>query len=167
MSRVEASPTAAADDTGPSSPTPSISCETCSAQLSQLEIEAFAAVREVGPYVRSISVSEMLTRTPELLFLNLVTLEAESYCIELTQKGWRICSDRLDCMYGDFRKLDMHVQYYETIYALLDNLSKKYRDEFSVDLAQRLGQLQADRIQTQQNGHLEDTGHGEAGPTSN
>ncbi|KAL7080296.1 hypothetical protein ACQ4LE_000724 [Meloidogyne hapla] len=130
---------------GPSSPTPSISCETC-AQLSQLEVEAFAAVREVATFVRSISVSEILTRTPELLFLNLVTLENESYCIELTQKGWRICSDRLDCMYGDFRKLEMHISYYETIYSLLDSLSKLYRDQFSSSLATKLGKLQDERL---------------------
>uniref|UniRef100_A0A914NIQ2 GSKIP domain-containing protein n=1 Tax=Meloidogyne incognita TaxID=6306 RepID=A0A914NIQ2_MELIC len=101
---------------GPSSPTPSISCETCT-QLSQLEVEAFAAVGEVATFVKSISVSEILTRTPELLFLNLVTLENESYCIELTQKGWRICSDRLDCMYGDFRKVFLAFKFF-----LFDNL---------------------------------------------
>nr|CAD2189003.1 unnamed protein product [Meloidogyne enterolobii] len=129
---------------GPSSPTPSISCETCT-QLSQLEVEAFAAVGEVATFVKSISVSEILTRTPELLFLNLVTLENESYCIELTQKGWRICSDRLDCMYGDFRKLEMHINYYETIYSLLDSLSKLYRDQFSSSLASKLGKLQEER----------------------
>lgn len=140
-----------ARDTGPTSPTPSIACETCS-QLSQLEIEAYSAVREIAPYVRSISVSEVLTRTSELMFLNLVTLENESYCIELTQKGWRICSDRLDCMYGDFRKIDMHVQYYDTIYALLDSLSQLYRDEFSADLAQRLGELAENQQQPMQNG---------------
>uniref|UniRef100_A0A915MRX5 GSKIP domain-containing protein n=1 Tax=Meloidogyne javanica TaxID=6303 RepID=A0A915MRX5_MELJA len=128
----------------PSSPTPSISCETCT-QLSQLEVEAFAAVGEVATFVKSISVSEILTRTPELLFLNLVTLENESYCIELTQKGWRICSDRLDCMYGDFRKLEMHINYYETIYSLLDSLSKLYRDQFSSSLATKLGKLQEER----------------------
>ncbi|CAK5084939.1 unnamed protein product [Meloidogyne enterolobii] len=128
----------------PSSPTPSISCETCT-QLSQLEVEAFAAVGEVATFVKSISVSEILTRTPELLFLNLVTLENESYCIELTQKGWRICSDRLDCMYGDFRKLEMHINYYETIYSLLDSLSKLYRDQFSSSLASKLGKLQEER----------------------
>uniref|UniRef100_A0A915P1Q2 GSKIP domain-containing protein n=1 Tax=Meloidogyne floridensis TaxID=298350 RepID=A0A915P1Q2_9BILA len=125
---------------GPSSPTPSISCETCT-QLSQLEVEAFAAVGEVATFVKSISVSEILTRTPELLFLNLVTLER-----------WRICSDRLDCMYGDFRKLggilawlEMHINYYETIYSLLDSLSKLYRDQFSSSLATKLGKLQEER----------------------
>lgn len=148
------------NNTGPTSPTPSIACETC-AQLSQLEIEAFAAVREVAPYVRSISVSEVLTRTSELMFLNLVTLENESYCIELTRKGWRICSDRLDCMYGDFRKIDMHVQYYDTIYALLDNLSTLYRDQFTSELAEKLSELE----QQQEHSGMENGGEipGEVG----
>lgn len=156
-----------ARDTGPTSPTPSIACETCS-QLSQLEIEAYSAVREVAPYVRTISVSEVLTRTSELMFLNLVTLENESYCIELTQKGWRICSDRLDCMYGDFRKLDMHVQYYETIYALLDSLSQLYRDEFSAALAERLGELANNQLPMVNGGGIpgEINGYGRTRTTS-
>ncbi|KAH7676038.1 hypothetical protein AAVH_42053, partial [Aphelenchoides avenae] len=74
----------------------SSSCETC-AQMSQLEVEAFTAVQEMALFVKSVSVSEVLSRTPELIFLNLVTLEENTYCVELTQRGWRICSDRADC----------------------------------------------------------------------
>lgn len=83
--------------------------------------------------------------------MNLVTLEGnkylkknfkyflgECYCIELTQRGWRICSDRQDCMYGDFRKVDMHARYFETIYALLDNISVMYRQQFADKLIQKL-----------------------------
>ncbi|CAK5107274.1 unnamed protein product [Meloidogyne enterolobii] len=48
-------------------------------------------------------------------------------------------------MYGDFRKLEMHINYYETIYSLLDSLSKLYRDQFSSSLATKLGKLQEER----------------------
>lgn len=136
-------------------------CDAC-AQLSQLEIEAISAVREVAAFVRSICISEVLSRTPDLIFLNLTTLECKSlffnsffrfqavslilgstYCIELTQRGWRVCSDREDCMNGDFRKLDFHSQYYETIYQLLDVVSPLYREQYAKAVAAKLNQLAA------------------------
>jgi hypothetical protein len=46
----------------------------------------------------------------------------------------------------------MHVQYYETIQALLDKLSKLYRDKFSEALAQRLDELQQKEGTIQMNG---------------
>uniref|UniRef100_A0AC34GW85 GSKIP domain-containing protein n=1 Tax=Panagrolaimus sp. ES5 TaxID=591445 RepID=A0AC34GW85_9BILA len=63
-------------------------CDAC-AQLSLLEIEAIAAVKEIAAFVQSICISEVLSRTPDLIFLNLHTLEGDTYCIELTQRGWR------------------------------------------------------------------------------
>ena len=39
----------------------------------------------------------------------------------------------------------MHINYYETIYSLLDSLSKLYRDQFSSSLATKLGKLQEER----------------------
>uniref|UniRef100_A0A915MT90 GSKIP domain-containing protein n=1 Tax=Meloidogyne javanica TaxID=6303 RepID=A0A915MT90_MELJA len=41
--------------------------------------------------------------------------------------------------------LEMHINYYETIYSLLDSLSKLYRDQFSSSLATKLGKLQEER----------------------
>lgn len=42
-----------------------------------MEVEAFKAVQEMAVFVKSFSVSEVLARTPVLVFLNLdlVTLE--------------------------------------------------------------------------------------------
>uniref|UniRef100_A0A7E4ZPU2 GSKIP_dom domain-containing protein n=1 Tax=Panagrellus redivivus TaxID=6233 RepID=A0A7E4ZPU2_PANRE len=116
-------------------------CETCGA-MSQLEIESFAAVKEVAPFVKSISLSEVLSRTPDLIFTNLHTLEGQTYCIELTQRGWRICSDRADSMNGDFRKLELHSRYFETIYQLLDIVSPLYRDRYAQALADKLKELE-------------------------
>ncbi|VDN21330.1 unnamed protein product [Cylicostephanus goldi] len=59
---------------------------------SQLEEEAMAAVREFSFAVQSLCLSEMLPRTPELLFLNLTTLEHVTYCIELTGEHIRFTS---------------------------------------------------------------------------
>ncbi|KAI3409875.1 hypothetical protein GPALN_006249 [Globodera pallida] len=135
---------------GPSSPAPSVSRETCNTQFSALEKDAFSAISEMAPFVTTIAISELLSRTSELIFLNIVTLENESFCVELTQRGWRVCSDRLDCMNGDFHKLDMHVVYYESINQLLDSLSQQYRDRFSAALASKLSVLQTEQQQRQQ-----------------
>ncbi|CAJ0585594.1 unnamed protein product, partial [Mesorhabditis spiculigera] len=83
-----------------------------------LEEESEAAIKELSFAVTSLCVSEMLPRTENLMFLNLTTKEGTSYCIELTEKGWRIASNRHDCMNGDFRKLDDHIQYFSTLYQL-------------------------------------------------
>ena len=47
----------------------------------------------------------MLPRTPELIFVNVTTVEGTPYCLELTFKGWRVCSTRHDCMMGDWQVL--------------------------------------------------------------
>ncbi|VDL81987.1 unnamed protein product, partial [Nippostrongylus brasiliensis] len=104
----------------PASATRSGNSGMCDCDMrSQLEEEAVSAVREYSYAVHSVCISEMLPRTSELLFLNLTTLEHATYCIELTDvcvslravhmrllgKGWRIASNRADCMNGDFRQL--------------------------------------------------------------
>lgn len=136
----------------------------------------------------------MYFRTPELIFINVVTLEGklifihiflllfsyygyllvlnycsaklnyivqmlitiikgkyflgECFCVELTQRGWRICSDRQDCMYGDFRKVDMHARYFDTIYALLDSVSPKYREKFAESLSEKLQKVDEEASST-------------------
>ncbi|EYC07711.1 hypothetical protein Y032_0069g359 [Ancylostoma ceylanicum] len=109
---------------------------------SQLEEEAIAAVREFSYAVQSVCISEMLPRTSELLFLNLTTLEHVTYCIELTGKGWRIASNRADCMNGDFRQLHMHTKYFESLNQLLDTVSPSYRQRFGGQLIDKLKDLQ-------------------------
>ncbi|EYC07709.1 hypothetical protein ANCDUO_18634 [Ancylostoma duodenale] len=84
----------------------------------------------------------MLPRTSELLFLNLTTLEHVTYCIELTGKGWRIASNRADCMNGDFRQLHMHTKYFESLNQLLDTVSPSYRQRFGGQLIDKLKDLQ-------------------------
>ncbi|KJH44811.1 hypothetical protein DICVIV_09157 [Dictyocaulus viviparus] len=108
---------------------------------SQLEEEAVEAVREFSYAVQSLCISEMLPRTNELLFLNLTTLEGKSYCIELTAKGWRIASNRADCMNGDFRQLHVHTQYFESLNQLLDSISPSYRQRFGEKLNEKLSNL--------------------------
>ncbi|CAD6192017.1 unnamed protein product [Caenorhabditis auriculariae] len=115
----------------------------CSECRNSLEEEAVNAVRELEYAVKTVCISELLPRTAQLLFLNLTTLEGQTYCIELTERGWRIASNRQDCMNGDFRQLAMYTQYFETLYALLDTISPLYREKFSESLSARLNSLAA------------------------
>ncbi|CAI2352739.1 unnamed protein product [Caenorhabditis sp. 36 PRJEB53466] len=110
---------------------------------SSLELEAIAAVHELSFAVQSISVSEMLPRTPDLIFVNVTTLEAQPYCLELTLKGWRITSLRSDCMVGDFTRLELFTKYYDSLYMLMDDISPGYRERFSEKLVQRLKLIEA------------------------
>ncbi|GMT16781.1 hypothetical protein PFISCL1PPCAC_8078, partial [Pristionchus fissidentatus] len=118
-------------------------CVSCGPSTA-LEEEAMLALKEAAPSVTSISISEMLPRTSDLLFMNLTTLEGQTYCIELCQKGYRIASARQDCMNGDFRQLDLHIRYFESIYQLLDTLSPSHRDKFASSLAEKLSNLPKD-----------------------
>lgn len=110
---------------------------------SSLELEAVAAVHQLSFAVQSINVSEMLPRTPELIFVNVTTLEGQPYCLELTSKGWRITSLRSDCMQGDFTRMDLFTKYYGSVYDLMEVISPGYKERFGERLAQRLRLLEA------------------------
>ncbi|TKR60498.1 hypothetical protein L596_027738 [Steinernema carpocapsae] len=107
----------------------------------QLEIEAAAAVEEFTPYVERLAISEKLVRTSGLMFLNLVTREKNTYCVELTQKGWRITSKNLESMNGDYRTPELHQVYYDTMGQLLGTMSPGYRQQFGNNLVEKLNDL--------------------------
>ncbi|GMT10647.1 hypothetical protein PFISCL1PPCAC_1944, partial [Pristionchus fissidentatus] len=109
---------------------------------SSLELEAVAAMHELSFAVQSICVSEMLPRTTDLLFVNVTTTEGQPYCLELTLKGWRVTSLRTDCMIGDFTRIEMFIKYYDSLYALLDDISPGYRQRFGERVAKKLMMLQ-------------------------
>ncbi|XGW03700.1 hypothetical protein V3C99_015123 [Haemonchus contortus] len=109
---------------------------------SSLELEAIAAVHELSYAVQSMSVSEMLPRTSDMIFVNLTTMEGQPYCLELTHKGWRITSLRTDCMIGDFTRIELFTKYYDSPYELMDAISPGYRERFGEKLAQRLKMME-------------------------
>lgn len=109
---------------------------------STLELEALTAIHQVSFAVQSISVSEMLPRTPELIFINLTTIESQPFCIELTHKGWRVTSLRSDCMQGDFTRIELFTMYHESLCTLLEVISPGYKPMFSEKLTQRLRLLE-------------------------
>ncbi|GMT23812.1 hypothetical protein PFISCL1PPCAC_15109, partial [Pristionchus fissidentatus] len=103
-----------------------------------LELEAIAAVHELATEVDSISVSEMLPRTRDLIFVNVKTQEDQPYTLELTMKGWRIASSHSDCMYGDYTKLDLHTRYYVNARELLNVISPTHSSSFHQKVADKL-----------------------------
>ena len=111
---------------------------------STLELEAIAAVHQLSFAVQSISVSEMLPRTPDLIFINITTLEGQPYCLELTNKGWRITSLRSDCMQGDFTRMELFTKYYDSVYDLMEIISPNYKQRFTEKLEQRLRLLETE-----------------------
>ncbi|PAV56246.1 hypothetical protein WR25_15687 [Diploscapter pachys] len=106
-----------------------------------LELEAIAAVHELATQVESISVSEMLPHTPDLIFVNLKTQEEQPYTLELTMKGWRIASSQTDSMNGDYMKIGLHTMYYRNAAELLHVISPNHISRFNECVAERLTQL--------------------------
>ncbi|CAP23944.2 Protein CBG02603 [Caenorhabditis briggsae] len=128
-------------------------CENChtDAEKTGLEETAMAAVREHAFAVNLIGVSEMLPRTSQLLFINVTTAENHTHCIELTIKGWRVASNRNDCMNGDFRQLSIHTKYFETLHALLTEISPEYRQRFGGELITKLSAVAVEQEKKGQN----------------
>ncbi|VDN02242.1 unnamed protein product [Thelazia callipaeda] len=116
-------------------------CADFGLSTSLLEKEAFAAIHEVGFAVQMISMPKSLPRSPNLIFMNLITLEGFMYCIELTQRGWRIASDRLDSIGNECRKRESYTRYFETINQLLNVISPEFRNQFAKKLSTKLSAL--------------------------
>ncbi|EPB69794.1 hypothetical protein ANCCEY_11114 [Ancylostoma ceylanicum] len=108
-----------------------------------LELEAIAAVHELSHEVQDISVSEMLPRTSDLIFVNVKTQEGQPYTLELTLKGWRIASSHTDCMNGDYTKVDLHTRYFRNARELLSFISPDHATRFNECLANKLNELAA------------------------
>ncbi|PIO57162.1 hypothetical protein TELCIR_21434 [Teladorsagia circumcincta] len=104
---------------------------------SSLELEAIAAVHELSYGVQSMSVSEMLPRTADMIFVNLTTIEGQPYCLELTHKGWRITSLRTDCMIGDFTRIELFTKYYASPCELMETISPGFRERSNEKLSLR------------------------------
>lgn len=120
---------------------------------SSLELEAISAVHQLSTSVavQSVAVSEMLPRTPDLIFVNLTTSDGQPYCLELTAKGWRVTSLRTDCMQGDFTRMELFTQYYESLHDLMEFISPDYREHFTETLQQRLEQHENERLEQHEN----------------
>ncbi|XP_003730505.3 GSK3B-interacting protein [Strongylocentrotus purpuratus] len=106
-----------------------------------MKIEADAAVQEVAFAVKHVEISSKLPASDDVVYLNIVTKENDTFCIELTVQGFRVIGHEYDTI-----TKDISTPYFETIYSLLDHYSPKYRLTFGQALADKLQELQETEI---------------------
>lgn len=125
--------------------------KNCEIPKGSLELEAIASVHELASLVKAVSVSEMLPRTSDLIFVNIKTVEDVPYTLELTLKGWRVASLHTDSMNGDYNQVDLHTRYFNDVKELVDFVSPGSKDYMNQLLATKLSQLTNDGNTRNQN----------------
>jgi len=101
--------------------------------------EAKGVIKEIVDYVKLFVISEMVPSSDKQIFLNLITLEDQSYTIRLNEQGFSVVGEQLDTVEKEGET------FYETPHSLLDNISKGYRQAWGDHLALQLLKLQAER----------------------
>lgn len=104
----------------------------------QWRVEAQAIINDVHEHVRDLQISNSLNSNNRSIHLNLTTLEGLEFCVRLSSEGFSIVSNRHNC--SDNAEAE-NLQYFETIYGLLDTISPQYRNSFGNRLMDRLQQL--------------------------
>lgn len=99
-------------------------------------VEAGLVIEDIGFTVESISISTALPSSRQCVYLNVLTKERESLCVELSVLGFRVVGDQFDK-----NQEGGETTYYETMYALLDLVSPGYSQAFGEALVQKLASL--------------------------
>lgn len=93
--------------------------------------EAKSVINDVKNHVQSIEISQ-LASNDRFIYVNLTTLENETYCIELSSSGFRIVG-----ISHDLNNIDSD-EYYETPYSLLSKISASFYQSFADELINKL-----------------------------
>ncbi|XP_049869240.1 GSK3-beta interaction protein-like [Pectinophora gossypiella] len=96
--------------------------------------EAEAAINDIRKHVKSASISPILKSNNQRIYINLMTLEEASYCVEMSAAGFRVVGRK----YDDTSLSTIENMNYETPYALLNSISQKYRESFGGELMNKL-----------------------------
>lgn len=96
--------------------------------------EAHAAISDIKKHVKTASISPILPSNNQRIYINLTTLENTNYCIEMSASGFRVVGRK----YDDTSLSSIENMNYETPYALLNNISQKYRESFGGELMNKL-----------------------------
>lgn len=121
------------------------------------QTEAAAIIQDVQDHVNLIDISNHLNNQSSCIYLNVRTLEGDTYCIEASNQGFCILSrtfDVIDKNYidkwndddvetgdsdvDDENGINIRHKYYETIYSLLDRISPLYVRSFGSTLCAKL-----------------------------
>jgi len=101
----------------------------------QWRLEAQAVINDVKRHVQDLRVSERLTNTNQVIYLNLITLEGLRFCVELSAAGFAIVGNRHD------DTSNAGNEHFETPYGLLNFVSPQYRNSFGNALLDKLKEL--------------------------
>lgn len=94
--------------------------------------EAQALIEDMKPYVEDIKVSSQLQSDNNQIFFDVTLLEKREILVCMNSSGFTICD-------GKNNAQDPKV--YETINALLDDNSEKYRNAFVAALQKKVGSI--------------------------
>ncbi|KAJ8676308.1 hypothetical protein QAD02_012095 [Eretmocerus hayati] len=101
----------------------------------QWRVEAQSVIDDVKEHVHELRVCSDLSSSNSSIYLNLTTLEGCKFCISLSAEGFGVIGNQHETNDQE------PVEYFETVYSLLDHLSPQYRDSFGKSLMQRLQML--------------------------
>ncbi|CAH2038095.1 unnamed protein product, partial [Iphiclides podalirius] len=100
-------------------------------------LEAEAALKDVRGHVREASVAEDYKSTNRRIYLRITTYEGEVLIVEMSADGFRVAAPPNSGTISDTK--------YETLYALLDSVSNRYRQSFGEELTTKLRDLEKKR----------------------
>lgn len=106
-------------------------------EISDWRTEALGVINDIKAHVSSIQVSDALKSDETKIYLNIVTLESENYCIRLDREGFVVAGRGSDSQ--DLEAEESQV--YETPYSLLSAISKKFTESFGNRLINELSKL--------------------------
>ena len=107
-------------------------------QFMNLQEDAKFLINEISFAVKSISISSVLPQSNLVVYLNIETKESDLFTIRLTPQGFQVVSHGLD---RDDNGSAKYPSLYETIYSLLQSISKSYVTIFGNALSEKLNAL--------------------------
>lgn len=102
--------------------------------------EAQGVINDIKAHVDSILISEVLQSDETKIYLNVVTLEHETFCVRLDAEGFIVAGKGQDSQ--DLETAEEEAQMYETPYSLLSAISKKFTESFGNRLITELSKLE-------------------------
>lgn len=101
--------------------------------------EAQALIDDMKPFVEDIKVSTKRQSDNNRLFFDIVLLEKKELLVRMDSSGFTICDSKEE---SQGNEVNVDQKAYETINALLDDNSEKYRIAFSAALNRKIESLQ-------------------------
>ena len=109
-------------------------------ESSDLRHDAAHVVKTFPAFLRTLSVSESLPKSPTLVYINLTTLEGTSYCIQLSSCGYKVAGLAYDTV--SLERDDSRKTVYESLSSLLEAVSPLYTVAFGEALIRKLEVVQ-------------------------